>query len=81
MLFRLSWILGLKDWAPGSRADEKSYRVLFGEGVSPWKEITAALESVGGVESYLLEQEGSRFSEFETARRELDAWKHFRQGA
>ena len=71
----------LKDWAPGSRADEKSYRVLFGEGVSPWKEITAALESVGGVESYLLEQEGSRFSEFETARRELDAWKHFRQGA
>ena len=74
-------VVHLKDWAPGSRADEKSYRVLFGEGVSPWKEITAALESVGGVESYLLEQEGSRFSEFETARRELDAWKHFRQGA
>ncbi len=74
-------IAHLKDWAPGSRADEKSYRVLFGEGVSPWKEITAALESAGGVECYLLEQECSRFSEFETAQRELDAWKKFRKGA
>ncbi len=74
-------IAHLKDWAPGSRADEKNYRVLFGEGVSPWKEITAALESTGGVECYLLEQEGSRFSEFETAQRELDAWNKFRKGA
>jgi len=73
-------IAHLKDWAPGSRADEKSYRVLFGEGVSPWKEITAALEATGGVEFYLLEQESSRFSEFETAQRELDAWKQFRKG-
>lgn len=69
----------LKDWAPGRAADEKSYRVLFGEGVSPWKEIVAALESAGGVEFYLLEQEGSRYPEFETARRCLDAWKTFRK--
>jgi len=68
----------LKDWAPGSAADEKGYRVLFGEGVAPWAEITAAVESVGGVEFYLLEQEGSRFSEFETARRCLDNWKKLR---
>lgn len=68
----------LKDWAPGSRSDDKSYRVLFGEGVSPWKEILAALESGGGVEFYLLEQEGSRFSEFETAKRCLDTWKKMR---
>ena len=71
----------LKDWTPGSSADDKGYRVLFGEGVSPWKKITAALESAGGVEFYLLEQEGSRFSEFETAQRCLDAWKQFRQNA
>ena len=68
-------IAHLKDWAPGSKADEKSYRVLFGEGVAPWKEIIATLESVGGVEFYLLEQEGSRFTEFETAQRCLAAWK------
>lgn len=74
-------IAHLKDWAPGGQADEKSYRVLFGEGVSPWREITAALETEGGVEFYLLEQEGSRFSEFETAQRCLANWKSFRQKA
>ena len=50
-------------------------RVLFGEGVAPWKEILATAESVGGVEYYLLEQEGSRYSEFETAKRCLASWK------
>ena len=71
----------LKDWTPGRHEDEKGYRVLFGEGVSPWADIIAAVESVGGVEFYLMEQEGSRFSEFETAQRCLDSWKKFRQQA
>lgn len=61
--------LHLKDWAPGDAAEEKGFRVLFGEGASPWKEIFAAAESVGGAEFYLMEQEGSRYSEFETAER------------
>lgn len=64
-----------KDWAPGEREDEKSFRVLVGEGVAPWKEIIAAAESVGGVEYYLIEQEGSRFSELETAEKCLARWK------
>lgn len=68
----------LKDWAPGTEAQEKSYRVLFGEGVSPWPQIVAALESVGGIEYYLMEQEGSRYDEFETARRCLASWKRLR---
>ncbi|MEO6568980.1 MAG: TIM barrel protein [Opitutaceae bacterium] len=68
----------LKDWAPGTRQEEKGYRVLFGEGVTPWKDIFAAVESVGGVEYYLMEQEGSRYSEFETAQRCLDTWKKMR---
>jgi len=71
----------LKDWAPGEAAQEKGFRVLFGEGASPWKDIVAALESVGGVEVYLLEQEGSRFSEMETAQRCLEAWRSFRSKA
>jgi len=74
-------VIHLKDWAPGERTDEKSYRVLFGEGVSPWKKIFAAVESTGGVEYYLMEQEGSRFPEFETAQRCLDAWKLMRRSA
>jgi sugar phosphate isomerase/epimerase len=69
----------LKDWAPGKAEDGKGYRVLFGEGVSPWAEIIAAVESVGGVEFYLLEQEGSRYSEFETAQHCLDNWKQLRR--
>ena len=62
--------LHLKDWAPG-----EGYKVLFGEGKAPWKEIFAAAESVGGVEYYLIEQEGSRFSPFETAERCLASYK------
>lgn len=53
----------LKDWSP-----EKGYRVLFGEGVVPWKKLFAAAESKGGAEYYLIEQEGSRYPELETAR-------------
>ncbi len=71
----------LKDWTPGTNAEGKGYRVLFGEGVSPWSEIMAAVESTGGVEFYLMEQEGSRFSEFETAQRCLETWKTMRKGA
>lgn len=70
----------LKDWTPGKKEDEKAFRVLFGEGVAPWKELIATIEAVGGVEFYLLEQEGSRFSEFETAERELALWRKFRAG-
>ena len=69
----------LKDWAPGTAAQEKSFRVLFTEGVAPWKEIFAAAESVGGVEFYLMEQEGSRYSEFETAKRCLETWRAMRK--
>lgn len=53
----------VKDWSP-----EKGYRVLTGQGVSPWKKIFAAAESVGGVEYYLIEQEGSDYPEMETVK-------------
>ena len=61
-----------KDWAPGA---DKGYTVLFGEGSADWKGIFAAAESVGGVEYYLIEQEGSRFSEFDTAKRCLETFR------
>ena len=63
-----------KDWAPGEGPD-KGYKVLTGEGVVSWKEIRAAAESVGGVETYLIEQEGSRFTPFETIEKCLATWK------
>jgi sugar phosphate isomerase/epimerase len=64
--------LHCKDWAPG---EGKGYRVLFAEGDSPWARIFEAAEATGGVEYYLIEQEGSRFPPMETAQRCLDTWK------
>ena len=62
-----------KDWGAA-----EGYRVLFGEGDAPWKKIFKAAETVGRVEHYLIEQEGSRFSSIETAQRCLATWKKLR---
>lgn len=61
-----------KDWSP---EPGKGYTVLFGEGVADWKGIFGAAESVGGVEYYLVEQEGSRFPELETAQKCLKTFR------
>jgi len=53
-----------KDWSP-----DKGYKVLFGEGVAAWRKIFAAAESTGGIEFYLIEQEGSAYPPMETADR------------
>ena len=66
--------LHCKDWAAGT-GPEKGFRTLFGEGDCPWKKIFKAAEGKGGVEFYLIEQEGSRYSSLETAQRCLDAYK------
>jgi sugar phosphate isomerase/epimerase len=55
-----------KDWAPGS---DKGYRVLFGEGSVPWKRVFEAAEKTGGIEYYLIEQEGSALPAMETAEK------------
>jgi len=68
--------LHLKDWTAGTgTAPDKGFAVLFGEGDAPWARIFEAAERRGGVEYYLLEQEGSRFSPMETAERCLAAFK------
>jgi sugar phosphate isomerase/epimerase len=64
--------LHLKDW---SADPAKGYKVLFGEGSANWKEIFAAAESVGGVEYYLIEQEGSRNFELDTASECLKSYR------
>ena len=65
----------LKDWAPPAGDKEKGYRVIFGEGVTPWKELLSAAETIGGAEFFLIEQEGSRYSEFETSKKCLESFK------
>jgi sugar phosphate isomerase/epimerase len=65
--------LHLKDWSP-----DRGYRVLFGEGVAPWAKILNAAETTGGAEYYLIEQEGSDYSELETAQRCLTSYRQLR---
>jgi sugar phosphate isomerase/epimerase len=59
-----------KDWSP-----EKGYRVLTGEGAAPWKKIIEAAEKTGGIEYYLIEQEGADTPPMETAERCLASFR------
>lgn len=67
--------LHLKDWGKGA---DRGYKVLFGEGDTPWAELLTLAETVGGAEFYLIEQEGSRFPSLETAERCLANFRKLR---
>lgn len=60
----------MKDWSP-----EKQFDILMGQGIVKWKELFKAAESKGGVEYYLIEQEGGPFTEMEAADKALVAFK------
>lgn len=68
--------LHCKDWSPDA---DKGFKVLLGEGVAPWKKIIQAAEKTGGVEYYLIEQEGSVYPPMETAQRCLTAFRRLQQ--
>lgn len=70
--------LHLKDWGAGA---DKGYKVLFGEGDTPWKGLLDAAEAKGGAEYYLIEQEGSRFPPFETSEKCLANFRKVRPKA
>jgi len=61
-----------KDWSP---EPGKGYKVLFGEGVALWKKIFEAAETTGGIEYYLIEQEGSDYPPLETVERCLGTFR------
>jgi sugar phosphate isomerase/epimerase len=65
-----------KDWSP---EPAKKYSVLLGEGVADWKALFHVAENGGGIEYYLVEQEGSRFPELETAKRCLEEFRSAHQ--
>lgn len=67
--------LHLKDW---SAEQGKGYEVLFGEGQVPWAKVLDAAEKKGGVEYYLIEQEGSPKTPFETAKECLTSFRKLR---
>jgi sugar phosphate isomerase/epimerase len=63
----------LKDWS-----HDAGYKAIFGEGEAPWQQILTAAEKTGGIEFYLLEQEGSAYPPLETAERCLAAFRKLR---
>ena len=52
--------------------------MLLGEGIGPWKELLQVAVEIGGVEHFLIEQEGSRFPPMETAKLCLDNFRGIR---
>jgi sugar phosphate isomerase/epimerase len=64
-----------KEWSK-----EKGYKALFNEGAAPWVEIFKAAEKSGGIEHYLVEQEGSDFTPLETAQKCLDSFHALKSG-
>ena len=61
-----------KDWSPDA---SKGYRVLLGDGAVPWKSLIQTVEKSGGIEYYLVEQEGSDLPPMDTAVRCLLAFR------
>jgi sugar phosphate isomerase/epimerase len=53
----------------------EGYKVLFGEGAAPWKKIFAAAEKSGGVETYLIEQEGHALPSMEAVAKCLELFR------
>lgn len=65
-----------KDWS-----HEMGYKALIGDGEANWPKIIDAAEKTGGIEYYLIEQEGSAYSPLETAERCLVAFRKLRPAA
>lgn len=64
--------LHLKDWKSKLATEEEGYRVMLGEGDAPWKELLTTAVDVGGVETFLVEQEGSELPAINAAERCLE---------
>ena len=62
-----------KHWSPDP---EKGYGILLGDGSVPWKKVFQAAERAGGVESYIIEQQGgSGYRPMDTVERCLAAFR------
>ncbi|MFN8686300.1 MAG: sugar phosphate isomerase/epimerase family protein [Acidobacteriota bacterium] len=67
--------LHMKDWKKGLEKPHDGYQVLLGEGSVDWKAVVNACLKGGGAEHLLVEQEGSRFGELETAQKCLENFR------
>jgi hypothetical protein len=56
-------------------ADADRHAPALGKGDTPWKEVFAAAESVGGVKYYLLTHGAAELTPLETVQRDLEQYK------
>ena len=64
-----------KDW---SSDKSKGYRVLFGEGIAPWKDIFVTADAVGGLKYLVIEQEPTDHPPMEAAELSLANFRKLR---
>jgi sugar phosphate isomerase/epimerase len=56
-------------------ADANRHAPLFGKGDTPWKDVFATAESVGGIRYYLLTHGATEMTPLETVKKDLDQYK------
>ena len=56
-------------------ADANRHAPLFGKGDTPWKDVFAAAEDVGGIKYYLLTHGATEMTPLETVRRDLEQYR------
>jgi sugar phosphate isomerase/epimerase len=56
-------------------ADANRHAPLFGKGDTPWKDVFATAESVGGVKYYLLTHGATEMTPLETIKRDLEQYR------
>ncbi|MDX2269499.1 MAG: sugar phosphate isomerase/epimerase [Bryobacter sp.] len=70
--------LHLKDWT-GAKGDVRAgYRILFGEGYQQWPALFDQAVKTGGAEHFLIEQEGSDTTPYETIAKCMQNYKKMR---
>ena len=60
-------------------ADANRHAPALGKGDTPWKDVFAAAESVGGVKYYLLTHGATELTPLETVKRDLEQYKLIHQ--
>jgi sugar phosphate isomerase/epimerase len=68
------YAMHVKDYDTGG----KGFEVLVGEGSAKWKEIFQLADKIGGIEFYIVEQEGSGYPPLETVERCFKTMKKLR---
>jgi sugar phosphate isomerase/epimerase len=56
-------------------ADANRHAPLFGKGDTPWKDVFATAESVGGIKYYLLTHGATEMTPLETVKRDLEQYR------